>query len=143
MGIDGIDDLDRRRVGEVVAVHGLGRGRVTTTVAGADSRLGARSIGAAVLAVRHTEARVRLAVLDGVDGLDGARNVRKVDERSTLFLQKVDQFNVTEFLKVAAELLLGKVFKVFNVADIDVASRTRVHSDREGRRERPRLALAG
>ena len=56
-----------------------------------------------------------------------------------LLLEEVDELDLAELAKVALELLLGEGVEVLDVAHVDVARRTRVHSKCECGRQRPRV----
>lgn len=48
-------------------------------------------------------------------------------DRNLLLLEEVDKFDLAKFAKVLLELLLAKGFEVFDVSNVDIPGRTRVH----------------
>lgn len=131
----------------VVAISVAARSATATTL-----RARAWRVGAAILSVGDTQVSVFRLVLDGVDGLDGVGDIGEVDEgtvpakeletevrvcekSSVLFLQEIDQLNITVLSKVALQLLVAERFEVFNVADVDIPSSARVHCKGQRRRK--------
>src|SRR5712672_3573740 len=45
-------------------------------------------------------------IFDTLDGLDGVVNVGKVDKRAILFLEKIDQFDITVLAKIALQSIV-------------------------------------
>lgn len=56
-----------------------------------------------------------------------------------LFLQEVDQFDVTVFTKVSLQLVLRERLEVLDVANIDIPRGSRVHSHGKSGRKRARI----
>ena len=88
-----------------------------------DQILGVRT---AVLSTSDPEIIVRF-IFNTIDGLDGIADVGKVDKRVVLFLEEIDELDVTILAKVAN--LSSE--KVSDVANIHVARRARVHRQGE------------
>ena len=65
----------------------------------------------------------------------GIADVGKVDKSAVLFFEEIDELDVAVLSEIAFQLVLGERLKVFDVANIHVTHRTRVHGQGESRLE--------
>lgn len=112
-----------------------------------------RRISAAVLAVGNTQIGVVWLVLHSINGFDGVRDVREVNESTvpdsgcqdtgperhvgySLLLEEVDELDITVLAEVPLQLLVVESIEVLDITDINVAGSTAMHSESKGRRKR-------
>jgi hypothetical protein len=94
-------------------------------------RTRSRRVCTTVFSMSDPEVGIIGLILDTLDGLDGIADVGKVDKPAVLFFEEIDEFDIAELAKVAFKLVLGESLKVFNVANIHVTRRARVHRQGE------------